>query len=128
MTTIAGTDYAASALYQLGRFSIDEARPIRVVVIGAGYSGRSFISAHKLPSEIRIIRYHSRHSVGLLRRTTILNEELCCCATNSFRQKVPNLSLSVYDSNAGVGGTWWANRYPVSGILHNCTKLTPVCF
>ncbi|KAF4604670.1 hypothetical protein EYR40_003448 [Pleurotus pulmonarius] len=57
-----------------GKFSIDEPRPIKVVVIGAGYSG--------IIAGIR------------------------------FSQKVQNLDLTIYDANAGIGGTWFANRYP----------------
>ncbi|KAF8167543.1 FAD/NAD-binding domain-containing protein [Crassisporium funariophilum] len=58
----------------LGQFSVDEPRPIKVVAIGAGYSG--------IIAGIR------------------------------FRQRVQNLDFTVYDSNAGVGGTWFVNRYP----------------
>lgn len=32
----------------------------------------------------------------------------------SFRQKVENLDFVIYEGHAGVGGTWFANRYPVS--------------
>lgn len=32
--------YVANNAYKLPNFSIDEARPIKVVVIGAGYSGK----------------------------------------------------------------------------------------
>jgi hypothetical protein len=34
-----------------------------------------------------------------------------------FQQKVQNVDITVYESNAGVGGTWFANRYPVSEII-----------
>ena len=30
----------------------------------------------------------------------------------SFPQKIPNLDLTIYEKNAGVGGTWFSNRYP----------------
>ncbi|KAG6881926.1 hypothetical protein C0993_012452, partial [Termitomyces sp. T159_Od127] len=66
--------YIADSAYKLPNFSIDEARPIKVVVIGAGFSG--------ITAGIR------------------------------FRQRVKNIDLTVYDSQAGVGGTWHANRYP----------------
>ncbi|KAM5531996.1 hypothetical protein V8D89_014330 [Ganoderma adspersum] len=62
--------------FPLGQFSIDEHRPIKVVVIGAGFSGRS---------QCRGIR---------------------------FPQKIPNVDLTIYEKNAGVGGTWFSNRYP----------------
>ncbi|KDQ51118.1 hypothetical protein JAAARDRAFT_140775 [Jaapia argillacea MUCL 33604] len=29
-----------------------------------------------------------------------------------FPQRVPNLELTIYDKNAGVGGTWYSNKYP----------------
>ncbi|KAH0591296.1 hypothetical protein H2248_001384 [Termitomyces sp. 'cryptogamus'] len=66
--------YVASNAYELPNFSIDDARPIKVVTIGAGYSG--------ITAGIR------------------------------FRQRVKNIDLTVYESQAGVGGTWHANRYP----------------
>ena len=30
-----------------------------------------------------------------------------------FLQKVQNLDLKIYESNAGIGGTWYVNKYPV---------------
>lgn len=27
-----------------------------------------------------------------------------------------NLDLTIYDKNAGVGGTWYSNKYPVRQI------------
>ncbi len=53
---------------------IDEYRPLRVVVVGAGISG--ILAAIRLP------------------------------------QRIPNLSLQVYEKNADVGGTRFENRYP----------------
>ncbi|KAI0777137.1 FAD/NAD-P-binding domain-containing protein [Irpex lacteus] len=29
-----------------------------------------------------------------------------------FRQKIPNLDFKIYEKQAGVGGTWCANKYP----------------
>ncbi|KAI0342829.1 FAD/NAD-binding domain-containing protein [Trametopsis cervina] len=29
-----------------------------------------------------------------------------------FRQRIPNLEFKIYEKQSGVGGTWWANRYP----------------
>ncbi|EMD35687.1 hypothetical protein CERSUDRAFT_116421 [Gelatoporia subvermispora B] len=68
-----GTTNGASQL-KLGDFSIDEDRPMRVVVIGAGYSG--------IMAGIR------------------------------FRQKMNNINLTIYEKNAGIGGTWYSNKYP----------------
>jgi len=38
------TDAEDKSTYTLGNFSIDEARPIKVVAIGAGYSGNHFLA------------------------------------------------------------------------------------
>ncbi|KAI4520591.1 FAD/NAD(P)-binding domain-containing protein [Schizophyllum commune Loenen D] len=60
--------------FELGDFAIDDPRPMKVVVIGAGYSG--------IIAGIR------------------------------FRQYIQNLDLTIYEANAGVGGTWYSNKYP----------------
>ncbi|TBU38967.1 FAD/NAD(P)-binding domain-containing protein [Dichomitus squalens] len=60
--------------FTLGRFSIDEYKPIKVIVIGAGFSG--------ILAGIR------------------------------FPQKIPNVDLVIYEKSAGVGGTWYNNKYP----------------
>ncbi|KAI0763010.1 FAD/NAD(P)-binding domain-containing protein [Fomes fomentarius] len=60
--------------FTLGDFAIDEYRPIKVIVIGAGFSG--------ILAGIR------------------------------FPQKIPNVDLTIYEKSAGVGGTWFNNRYP----------------
>ncbi|KAG7099932.1 hypothetical protein E1B28_001725 [Marasmius oreades] len=77
-----------SATFALGDFCIDEPRPMKVVVIGAGYSG--------IVAGIR------------------------------FRQRVSNLDLTIYDGNAGVGGTWFTNKYPglACDIPSHCYQLT----
>ncbi|OJJ43910.1 hypothetical protein ASPZODRAFT_2113943 [Penicilliopsis zonata CBS 506.65] len=33
-------------------------------------------------------------------------------ASIRFRQRVPNVSVCVYEKNSGVGGTWFKNKYP----------------
>ncbi|KAH8099899.1 hypothetical protein BXZ70DRAFT_1008869 [Cristinia sonorae] len=58
--------------FALGDWSIDEYKPLKIAVIGAGFSG----------------------------------------ILAGIRQYIPNLSLTIYDKNAGVGGTWYSNRYP----------------
>lgn len=52
---------------------VDDARPIRVICIGAGASG--------------------------------------ICAGVRFPQKIKNLSMTIYDKNADVGGTWLVNTF-----------------
>ncbi|KAI0311858.1 hypothetical protein OF83DRAFT_1177174 [Amylostereum chailletii] len=68
------TDPTTRKPYKAGDFSIDDWRPMKVICIGAGYSG--------ITSAIR------------------------------FQQRVPNLELKIYEKAAGVGGTWYANKYP----------------
>ncbi|KAH8893783.1 FAD/NAD(P)-binding domain-containing protein [Thozetella sp. PMI_491] len=60
--------------YVLKDVPVENLRPMRVVVIGAGYSG--ILAAIRIPEKLR------------------------------------NWDLTVYEKNEGVGGVWWANRYP----------------
>ncbi|KLO16411.1 FAD/NAD-binding domain-containing protein [Schizopora paradoxa] len=79
---------AGPSSFKLGDFSIDEYRPMKVVVIGAGFSG--------IIAGIR------------------------------FPQKVPNVELTIYDKNAGIGGTWFTNKYPglACDVPSHCYQLT----
>jgi len=61
--------------YALSRIPTFTSRPLKIVAIGAGFSGLALARA-----------VH----VGKLR----------------------NASITVYEKNAGVGGTWYENRYP----------------
>ncbi|KAL5511009.1 hypothetical protein ACEPAG_3728 [Sanghuangporus baumii] len=74
--------------FKLGSSSIDEDRPFKVVVIGAGYSG--------IIAGIR------------------------------FTQRMKNIDLTIYEKNAGVGGTWFSNRYPgiACDVPAHCYQLT----
>lgn len=54
--------------------SIDQARPLKVIYIGAGISG--------------------------------------ILAAIKFREAVPDLSLTIYEKNPELGGTWYENQYP----------------
>ncbi|KAJ3871890.1 FAD/NAD-binding domain-containing protein [Lentinula edodes] len=82
------TTYSPENKYKLPSFCIDEARPMKVVIIGAGYSG--------IVAGIR------------------------------FLQRVKNLELTIYEANAGIGGTWFVNRYPglACDIPSHCYQLT----
>ncbi|KAH8108598.1 FAD/NAD-binding domain-containing protein [Phellopilus nigrolimitatus] len=60
--------------FKLSSSCIDDDRPFKVVVIGAGFSG--------ITAGIR------------------------------FPQRMKNLDLTIYEKNAGVGGTWFSNKYP----------------
>ncbi|RAO68983.1 uncharacterized protein BHQ10_004995 [Talaromyces amestolkiae] len=53
---------------------IDNGRPVRVIIIGAGVSGIALY--------IRLLQY------------------------------VPNVTITIFEKNAGLGGTWFENRYP----------------
>jgi hypothetical protein len=53
---------------------VENQRPLKVRVIGAGYSG--VYLGIRIPQRLR------------------------------------NIDLKIYEKNAGVGGTWWENRYP----------------
>lgn len=37
----------------------------------------------------------------------------CLRSLFRFRQKVTHLDFKIYEKQGGVGGTWYANRYPV---------------
>ncbi|KAI1782563.1 hypothetical protein LXA43DRAFT_1068598 [Ganoderma leucocontextum] len=67
-------DVPQDGWFTLGGFSIDEYKHIKVIVIGAGFSG--------ILAGIR------------------------------FPQKIPNVDLTIYEKSAGIGGTWYSNRYP----------------
>jgi hypothetical protein len=61
--------------YALSRAPAFTSRPLKIIAIGAGFSGLALARA-----------VH----VG----------------------KLPNASITIYEKNAGVGGTWYENRYP----------------
>lgn len=66
--------------YALSRVPAFTSRPVKIIAIGAGFSGLALARA-----------VH----VGKLR----------------------NASITVYEKNAGVGGTWYENRYPGYALL-----------
>lgn len=63
----------ANDLPPLWEHCVDDYRPVKIIVIGAGLSG--------ILAGIR------------------------------FPQRIQNLTLTIYDKNEDVGGTWWENRY-----------------
>lgn len=67
-------EHSNGSKVHLAQRSIDTARPLRVVVVGAGISG--VINAIKLTESIE------------------------------------KLDLVIFEKNAGLGGTWYENRYP----------------
>ncbi|KAI0246625.1 FAD/NAD-P-binding domain-containing protein [Lactifluus subvellereus] len=71
---LSATTVASTLALTEPNFSIDESRRVKVVCIGAGFSG--------IIAGIR------------------------------FTQKVPNLDLTIYEKEDGIGGTWYVNRYP----------------
>lgn len=40
-----------------------------------------------------------------------------------FFQRAKNIDLTIYEKNAGVGGTWYSNRYPVREHVFSTTSL-----
>lgn len=78
--------------FSLGDWSIDEYKPMKIAVIGAGFSG--------ILAGIRCVKSYLRLDFVL----TLL--------AHRFRQYIQNASITVYEKNAGVGGTWYSNRYP----------------
>jgi hypothetical protein len=75
-TNVSSTTSANSTSngYTLHNTPIENHRPLKVIVIGAGYSG--IYHGIRIPERLR------------------------------------NVELTIYDKNAGVGGTWFENRYP----------------
>lgn len=61
--------------YALSRVATFTPRPLKIIAIGAGFSGLSLARAVHV-------------------------------------EKLRNISLTVYEKDAGLGGTWYENRYP----------------
>ncbi|EJD00095.1 FAD/NAD-binding domain-containing protein [Fomitiporia mediterranea MF3/22] len=79
---------SGASSFKLGTASIDDVRPMRIVIIGAGFSG--------ITAGIR------------------------------FPQRLQNIDFTIYDKNAGIGGTWLTNKYPglACDIPSHCYQLT----
>ena len=75
-----------SSNFTLHDTPIENLRPLKVIVVGAGYSG--IYHGIRIPERLR------------------------------------NVDLTIYDKNAGVGGTWFENRYPGCACDIPC-KLCP---
>ncbi|KAK7686488.1 hypothetical protein QCA50_010085 [Cerrena zonata] len=73
---------------KLGSFSIDEGRPLKVIIVGAGFTGVT--------------------------------------AAIGFQRHVPNVDITVYEKNGGVGGKWYTHAYPglTSDIPSHCYQLS----
>lgn len=61
--------------YALSRVPAFTSRPLKIIAVGAGFSGLSLARAVR-------------------------------------SGKLPNVQITIYEKNAGVGGTWYENRYP----------------
>lgn len=61
--------------YSISRLPLGAPRALKVICVGAGFSGLAFAREVELGN-------------------------------------LPNVSLTVYEKNASVGGTWYENRYP----------------
>lgn len=71
--------------YAISRLPLGTPRALKVVCVGAGFSGLAFAREVELG-------------------------------------KLPNVSLTVYEKNASVGGTWYENRYP--GYVLSTSNIT----
>jgi cation diffusion facilitator CzcD-associated flavoprotein CzcO len=80
--------HPTSLTFTLADHAIDHPRPMKVVVVGAGFSG--------LVAGIRL------------------------------SQRVKNLDLIIYEAQAGIGGVWYANKYPgvACDIPSHCYQLS----
>lgn len=80
--------------FELGQFSIDEYRPMKIIVIGAGFSG--------IAAGIRFVEVPY----------VVLAVSAYISYGDRFRQHIPNLEMKIYEKNEEIGGTWFSNRYP----------------
>jgi hypothetical protein len=71
----------AKTPFRLSDTPVENQRPLKVIVIGAGYSG--IYCGIRLPERLR------------------------------------NVELVIYEKNAGVGGTWYENRYERTHVDHS---------
>ncbi len=62
------TNGNGSNRFTLGKFCIDEARPIKVIVIGAGYSGTSWSRIDHFTCDNDVSRYRSWNQVSAIFR------------------------------------------------------------
>jgi ribulose 1,5-bisphosphate synthetase/thiazole synthase len=75
-------------LFELQESPVENFRPVKVIVIGAGFSG--IYCGVRIP------------------------------------QRLKNVDLTIYEKNAGVGGTWWENRFVVCGVCRLRFTHTPL--
>lgn len=71
--TNGATNGATKTPFKLNDVPVENLRPLKVIVIGAGYSG--VYCGIRIPEKLR------------------------------------NVELVIYEKNAGIGGTWYENRY-----------------
>jgi hypothetical protein len=72
--------------YRLSQLPMGTSRPLKVIAVGAGFSGLAL--AHEV-------------EIG----------------------KIKNISLTIYEKNSGLGGTWFENRYPGYGYMMSQNEL-----
>jgi hypothetical protein len=85
--------------YRAPEFNIDDYKPMKVRCIGAGFSGILCALRYAIMSHGSIL-HSARHHI------------------NRFRQKIANLDFKIYEKQGGIGGTWYANRYPVGNTQY----------
>lgn len=92
---------ANGAAFSLKQQPLDGSRPMKVRVIGAGYSGI-----------LAAIRSVARESIeGCFTRLS-LN------ATCSIPERLRNIDLIVYEKNEGIGGVWYVQTQTIAAAPH----------
>lgn len=74
--------HKGTAEFKIHDTTVENFRKIKVIVMGAGYSG--------IYCGIRI------------------------------PERIKNCDLVIYEKNAGIGGTWYENRYPGCACVRSC--------
>jgi hypothetical protein len=90
--------------------------------VDASTNCSQFLNRRMPPNQSRMywcrVRWHHRgHPVSrivLFATIRILRFFAHLLSSVSFTQKIPNLDLTIYEKEDGIGGTWYVNRYPVS--------------
>ena len=98
-------------------FSVDEYRAIKVCPVYVLMMPQLILAAPAL-QVICIGAGIAGIVAGIRCAGSVLRyEDIELISAFSFRQRVPNLDLTIYEKEDGIGGTWHASRYPVRAIV-----------
>lgn len=75
--------------------TVENFRPLRAVVVGAGFSGICAAIRYVTPQQLPFL--HSRFADQNM---------------NRIPERLRNVDLTVYEKNEGIGGVWFLNKYP----------------